>query len=179
MLDLDSDRWRQLRHAYGSAEDIPGLLRQLPTAPLKSAESQAEPWFTLWSSLCHQSDVYPASFAAVPHVIAAAGNRQPADRTEYLCLAGRIEAMRHKPSSPAVPSDLELAYTRALRAAVPLTFAALQVESDRSWFQGLLGALAAFCGFPELGAAVADLERERDCPSCGVTFVAPGYDYFA
>jgi hypothetical protein len=179
MLDLDSDRWRELRHAYGSAADIPALLRQLPDAPVKSSDSEREPWFMLWSALCYQSDVYPASFAAVPHIIAAAQLRQPGDRAEYLLLAGTIESMRHKPSSPSPAAELESDYRKALQAAVPLTLEALQVESDRSWFQGLLAALAAFCGFPELGAAISDLERELNCPSCETTFIAPGYEHFA
>lgn len=178
MLDLDDDGWRDLRHAYGSAADIPALLRQLPDAPVKSADSKREPWFSLWSALCHQSDVYPASFAAVPHIIAAAERRQPADRAEYLFLVGTIESMRHKASSPPLPTELEPAYLEALHAGVPLALEALQVEADRSWFQGLLAALAAFRGFPELGAAVSDLEREVECASCEATFVAPGYEHF-
>lgn len=179
MLDLDSDRWRELTHAYGGAADIPALLRQLPTAPVKSPAEQREPWFSLWSALCHQSDVYPASFAAVPYIIASAHDRQPAERAEYLILAGTIESMRHKPSAPAPSAELEPAYSKALQQAVPLTLEALQVESDPSRLQGLLAALAAFRGFPELGAAIADLERQVSWPSCEATFSAPGYEYFA
>ena len=179
MLDLDSDRWRELRHAYGSAADIPALLRQLPEAPVQSSDTEQEPWFTLWSALCHQSDVYSASFAAVPHIIAAAQLRPPGKRAEYLFLAGTIESMRHKASSPSLAAEYESDYRQALQAAVPLTLEGLQAESDRSWFQGLLAALAAFRRFPELGAAISDLERELDCPSCEATFIAPGYDHFA
>lgn len=179
MLELDSDRWSELSHAYGAAKDIPELLRQLPEAVVKSQDRSQEPWFTLWSSLCHQSDVYPASFAAVPHIISAAQRRQAADRAEYLSLAACIESMRHKESSPSVPSELEPPYLEALEAAVPLTAEALHVESDPGWFQSFLGALAAFRGFPELGAAISDLQREIDCPSCESAFIAPGYELFS
>ena len=58
-----------MEHAYGQASDIPPLLRQLQNLP--GSEGQSEPWFTLWSALAHQGDVFSASFAAVPHVIAA------------------------------------------------------------------------------------------------------------
>src|SRR5215210_3660781 len=34
MLDLNSARWRELRHAYGAADDIPALIEQLKTDPL-------------------------------------------------------------------------------------------------------------------------------------------------
>lgn len=178
MLDLESDRWRELRHAYGPASNIPALLRRLPTAPVKSDGSEREPWYSLWSALCHQSDVYPASFASVPHIVAAAAVRDAADRAEYLFLAGTIEAMRHKASSPPLPADLAPAYREALRSAVPLAVEALRAESDPGWFQAVLGALAAFLGHPELGAAVSELRPEIGCPLCEESFVAPGYDAF-
>lgn len=34
MLSLDSPRWQELEHAYGSAEDIPALLEQLDSAAI-------------------------------------------------------------------------------------------------------------------------------------------------
>ena len=160
--------------------------REHPGAPSSASvcarevrEAHPEPWFALWSALCHQSDVYPASYAAVPHIVSAAAARAPEHRAEYLFLAGTIESMRHKPNSPAMPLGLELSYQRALEAATPLALEALQAEPDASWFQALLGSLAAFRGFAELGAAIAELEREISCPSCEDTFLAPGYDYFA
>lgn len=178
MLDLDSGRWTELRHAYGAAAEIPGLLRQLPTAPAHPTDYQQEPWYSLWSALCHQSDVYPASYAALPHIVAAAGSRLPEDRFEYLHLAGMIESMRHRPESPALPGDLEPALRDALRRAVPLTLDALRIEPGQERLRVLLGALAAFRGFPKLGAAIEELTHEVDCPHCGMDFRAPGYDLF-
>jgi hypothetical protein len=69
LLSLDSPRWSELKHAYGQASDTPALLRRLANVP-DSADDK-EPWFSLWSSLAHQGDVYSASFAAVPHVVQA------------------------------------------------------------------------------------------------------------
>jgi hypothetical protein len=69
VLSLQSARWSELQHAYGRAADIPSLLEHLRELP--KSEGEAEPWFTLWSALAHQGDVYSASFAAVPHVVAA------------------------------------------------------------------------------------------------------------
>jgi hypothetical protein len=68
-LPLDSPRWSELDHAYGKAAGIPALLRHLESFPPSSPDD--EPWFSLWSALAHQGDVYPASFAAVPHVVRA------------------------------------------------------------------------------------------------------------
>ncbi len=69
MLSLESPRWSELQHAYGPASDIPALLAQLGMVP--SSTDGSEPWFTLWSALAHEGDVYSASFAAVPHVVHA------------------------------------------------------------------------------------------------------------
>lgn len=68
MIELGDPRWEKLSHAYGSAADIPELLRQLAGATGPKIRYDSEPWFTLWSSLCHQGDVYDASYAALPHL---------------------------------------------------------------------------------------------------------------
>ena len=177
MLELDSPLWGDLNHAYGPADDLPALLRKLPDAEL-GAGYDTEPWFSLWSALCHQSDVYPASYAALPHIIAAAGTRIPEERTEYLVLASAIEAMRHKPGSPSVSLELEEAYHQALEMARDQTLKALAVEGDRDFFGGLLGALAAFSGYPRLSAAITNMQSDIDCPVCDATFPTPGYDLF-
>ncbi len=69
MLNLNSDQRGELEHAYGTAEDIPGLLEQHSQLPEDDGKSAA--WFPLWSALAHQGDVFSASFAAVPHIIDA------------------------------------------------------------------------------------------------------------
>jgi hypothetical protein len=52
MLSLDSPLWSELRHAYGTAGDIPVLLRALDSVP--SSANDAGPWFSLWSALAGQ-----------------------------------------------------------------------------------------------------------------------------
>lgn len=59
MLELSSSRWGDLGDAYGSAARIPELLRQLSALP--DDDGSSEPWFSLWSALAHQGDVYSAS----------------------------------------------------------------------------------------------------------------------
>lgn len=53
MLGLDSPMWGELRDAYGSAMEIPELLRQL--SELLSVNGNSELWFSLWSALAHQT----------------------------------------------------------------------------------------------------------------------------
>jgi hypothetical protein len=69
MIELDSSDWHVLRHAHGPAIDVPLLLCQLSANPRPQNDHRGEPWISLWSSLCHQGDVYSASYAVVPHVV--------------------------------------------------------------------------------------------------------------
>ncbi|MEU2622092.1 hypothetical protein ABZ642_28865 [Streptomyces sp. NPDC007157] len=73
--DLDQMDWSRFRHAYGSAEDIPALLRDL-ASPVEKTASEAEQ--ELWSSIVHQGTVYSATAAAVPFLarLVAEGVRQ-------------------------------------------------------------------------------------------------------
>jgi hypothetical protein len=68
MIDLDGPKWADIADAYNHGEKIPGLLKQLRSDPSPKGPND-EPWFSLWSSLYHQGTIYPASFAAVPHII--------------------------------------------------------------------------------------------------------------
>ncbi|OMI84688.1 hypothetical protein BSZ07_35935 [Streptomyces sp. M1013] len=71
---LDARPWSSLSHAYGSAEDIPGLLRDLTGADVDAAD---EALSELYGSVLHQGTVYAASAEAVPFLaeLAAAGHR--------------------------------------------------------------------------------------------------------
>ncbi|MGW7052922.1 hypothetical protein [Streptomyces sp. NPDC054887] len=71
---LDTRPWSSLSHAYGSAEDIPDLLRALTGADVDAAD---EALSELYGSVLHQGTVYAASVEAVPFLaeIAAAGHR--------------------------------------------------------------------------------------------------------
>ncbi|MGN6506944.1 MAG: hypothetical protein ACTHM6_15420 [Tepidisphaeraceae bacterium] len=64
MLDgIDSIDWASLRHAYGSAADVPGLLRAL-ASPDEVKRKNAI--YELFGNIWHQGTVYPATAAAVP-----------------------------------------------------------------------------------------------------------------
>jgi len=78
--------WANLLHAYGAAEDVPGLLDQL------SPDSKNGVWNELWSRLCHQGSVYSASFATLPFLATAMRRWKPVERAHGLALAGAIVA---------------------------------------------------------------------------------------
>ncbi len=111
MIPLDSSKWEQLRHAYGSASDIPDLLRDVIRTPYENGGA----WFDLWSALCHQGDIYPASVAAVPHIIA--GGLEAKDgilATGFISLPVSIEESRMKRPEQIRPDDIESDYRKAI-----------------------------------------------------------------
>lgn len=89
MLDrLDDIPWNCLTHAYGSAKDIPDLLRSLRTEPTETGEDL--PLWQLFSNIWHQGTVYEATAYAVPFLIELAACPQVPDRIIILELLALI-----------------------------------------------------------------------------------------
>ena len=59
-------------------------------------EPNDEVWERIWSSLCHQSTVYSASYAAVPHIVAIAAHQSPKAQVDYWAFVGAIAAFGSK-----------------------------------------------------------------------------------
>jgi hypothetical protein len=64
--DLDQQPWRDLTHAYGSANDVPRWLRQLTSSNEKIRVTALN---DLYGSICHQNWNCPATAYTVPYVI--------------------------------------------------------------------------------------------------------------
>lgn len=158
MLSLQSSRWSELRHAYGSANDIPPLLEQLSSLPTSSGDS--EPWFTLWSALAHQGDVYSASFAAVPHVVAAIESAPTKVDESYFQFPAWVEVCRAR-QGVEVPRDLKVAYFESL-ARLPGLVAQASV---REWSPGFaacaLSAVAAAKGQHAVAEALLEMSSQE------------------
>jgi len=157
MLSLDSPEWGRMQHAYGSAEDIPNLLRQLTTFP--PPEGEGEPWFSIWSALAHQGDVYPASFAAVPHIMKIFSSAPDRSTYDFFFFPAWVEICRHRHGT-VVPDELSIAYYESLSELPRLIAAAASQE----WFaESLPYALSAFAvgkGFPVIAEAVLEIDNE-------------------
>lgn len=154
MLSLDDSRWSELRHAYGSAENIPALLKQLANLP--STEKDKEPWFSIWSALAHQGDVYSASFAAVPHVIDAIASAPLRADFSYFEFPAWVEVCRVKNAVP-VPEDIAPAYFESLSRLPALVAAAASRQWDEGFLRCALSAIAAAKGQPTVAEAVLEL----------------------
>lgn len=157
MLSLDSPSWSALHHAYGSAENIPALLKQLAHLPV--SEGEAEPWFSLWSSLAHQGNVYSASFAAVPHVVQALASEPSKACSSYFQFPAWVEICRQK-QGIEVPPALRPAYSEALSKIPALVAAASSRLGDEGFLRCALAAIAAAKGFGTLAEATLELSPE-------------------
>ncbi|MBV1775050.1 hypothetical protein KSF73_04905 [Burkholderiaceae bacterium DAT-1] len=157
MLNLDSPLWSELHHAYGSAENIPELLRQLSHAPESSNDQ--EPWFSLWSALAHQGDVFTASFAAVPHVVAAIIANPLKVDFAYFQFPAWVEICRVK-NQTVIPDTLSAAYFDALSSMPALVAAASGREWDDAFMASVLAAIAVSKGRIEMAEALLEMTPE-------------------
>ncbi|QKG25420.1 hypothetical protein [Actinomadura verrucosospora] len=117
LAGLDDIGWAGLGHAYGSADDVPGLLRTL-RAP--DPEERQDALHTLYASIYHQGSRYEASGPAVPFLLALAADPATPDRDDLLYLAAGM-AIGFDESH--LPSGVDIAAWRRevhrLRAAGP------------------------------------------------------------
>jgi hypothetical protein len=162
MLDLESPYWAELTHAFGTAAkshsvpttwfagegesdfevvvDIPSLLRQLESSPVSASDDwKADPWYSLWGTLCHQGDVYTASYAAVPHMVRIAIDLNVLPDWQFFGLPASIEIGRARGRGPEVPEALAEPYYAALRDLHVLAYR----NRDREWNELLSRAIAA------------------------------------
>lgn len=139
MLALNSPRWSELQHAYGNASNI-----QLARFPSETSY-QEEPWFTLWSSLYHQEDIYSASFAAVPHIVETLSTNPARASLSFFLLPASIEIARAT-TELEIPPDIERDYFDALSRYPQLAAAAAKPNWDQSICTAALAAIAVATG---------------------------------
>jgi len=162
MLALDDPRWDTLFSCYGEWP-VAALLQRLLTEsfPLPHVEHRPTLWDRLFSKLYHQGTLYPATIAAMPHLVRIVARVEPSQRTELLSLIAEIEAMRtvgnvYDPQEH-ITSDLVNAYEEALHEATVLAHETIaaggwreSVHSESS-LAALLSLSAFACGERRLG----------------------------
>ncbi len=84
---LDDIDWAALSHAYGSAEDVPDMLRGLVSPDAATREIALD---GMEGAVHHQGDVYDSTIAAIPFLIEAAGRPGAPGRDEVLKLLASI-----------------------------------------------------------------------------------------
>ncbi|MEU4625706.1 hypothetical protein AB0G04_37750 [Actinoplanes sp. NPDC023801] len=169
--DLDAVDWSGLEHAYGAADDVPGLLRAL-------AAGDREALSSLYGNIWHQGTVYEATGHAVPFLVRIL-DLQSADPGDVLGLLASIAegSSYHAVHRPLLPRsrrdddevagqmETELGWVaaavRAVAAGTPVYLRLLATHPDettRAAAAHLLGTLGTGHGIAEelLRAAAGD-----------------------
>jgi hypothetical protein len=132
-------------------------LRQLEGLPTSANDN--EPWFSIWSALAHQGDVYSASFAAVPHVVSHLATAPTKADFSFFQFPAWVEICRSKHGID-VPPDLAPAYREAMAKLPRLVAAAAEREWDENVLSCALAAIAASKGFCVVAEAVLELNSD-------------------
>lgn len=148
---IDEVEWASLRHAYGSAEDVPGLLRGLAsTDPAERAGALDG----MYGAVHHQGIVYDSTLACVPFLFTLVACEEVAERGELVELLVGI-GLGHGPEEGAGggpgPADA------AVRAGAEV-FAVLAGDRDSDVRRAAAEALVRFLDQP---ARVLGLLRQR------------------
>ncbi|MEU0389274.1 HEAT repeat domain-containing protein [Streptomyces chartreusis] len=148
---IDEVHWASLRHAYGSAEDVPGLLRALASADPAERETALD---RMYGAVHHQGGVYDSTLACVPFLLALAVHEEVCDRAgvvELLVSIGGSDGGRGG-------SDDLAARARAVLCAGADVFVRLAGDADAGVRRVAPAALVRFLDRPE---RVLALLRER------------------
>ena len=160
MLDLNDPIWPTLTHAYGSAADTPALLRQLAQSTGCKDDHESEPWFTLWSSLCHQSDVFDASYAALPHILEIGLSATGPIDFSFFQLPAAIEIARFNGKGPPVPPILAKAYSEAVSRLIDCVAVHRHDAWDEPTLLSALSAQAVAKGNHRIAQAIMNLDDD-------------------
>lgn len=158
MLDLDDPRWGELRHAYGNAKDVPGLLRALALSTGPIAGFQDEPWFSLSSSLCHQGDVYTPSYAALPHIVQIASCARPPIDFRFFALPVGVEIARKTGHGPDIPQSYAADYHHAIQRLMEIASQYRNGPWDQSMLLSISAAQAVAKAHIDIAEALLNLD---------------------
>ncbi|MBL1106743.1 HEAT repeat domain-containing protein [Streptomyces sp. 5-8] len=145
---IDEVDWASLRHAYGSAEDVPGWLRALASADTAERATALD---GMYGAVHHQGRVYDSTLACVPFLFALAAREEVPERG---CI---VELLVSIGGESAEGAGRDRRAWEAVRAGAE-TFAALAGDPDPAVRQAAAGALVRFLDEPR---RVLELLRQR------------------
>ncbi|MDQ2089481.1 hypothetical protein [Marimonas arenosa] len=178
-LALDDPAWGTLPDAYGHTETGQRIARLTEQWDAEEAND------LFWSCLCHQDTLYPATFAALPHIVALGGDLTGKPRRDIAGFLGYVGHVAQQPihvcggmfDTPWTENPAQWK-NKGLESILPEALAlfpriaeleeiAFLEEEDESAYHHAAGFLAAH-GFDDLASFI--LCRENGsfvCDSCG------------
>lgn len=155
---IDEVDWASMDHAYGSAEDVPALLRGLASPQPEERERSLD---GMYGAVHHQGDVYDSTLACIPFLFALIASEDVPDRgglVELLASIGGGTVDPQDGDEEYAASDDNCAMARAAVRSGAAVFASLVTDRDPEVRRAAPTALVRFLGEP---ARVLDLLRER------------------
>nr|RBQ89686.1 hypothetical protein FVER53263_13666 [Fusarium verticillioides] len=102
LAGLDSIDWSRLNHAYGPADDVPRILRELQSTNPDVYKTALD---SCWSNIYHQGTRYSASVEAIPFLYALLDSPATKDREVILFL---IDSLAIGDPDWAVPNGIDI-----------------------------------------------------------------------
>ncbi len=163
MLDLNSDRWIQLQSASGHSRVVPDLIQSL------SKRYNQNDWDEVWQQISHQQTLYPAAYAAFPHLLRLGRTHGIQSSADFLYSCGYIAAPFE--CVEPTPDDLAAEFNEALRVAGEIALAAArQTTYSTEDYPCVLFAAGALNGHTAHASKIAsclfDSSAELTCPAC-------------
>ncbi|RAY15772.1 HEAT repeat domain-containing protein [Actinomadura craniellae] len=124
---LDAVEWSELGHAYGTAGDVPSLLRELRSADESERHGALG---ELYGNIFHQGSRYPASAPAVPFLLALAADPATPDRDAVVQL---LSALAIGYDGGHLPGGVAVAEWRARVARLQATTAEAEKQRIDAW----------------------------------------------
>jgi hypothetical protein len=109
--------------------------------------------------LCHQGDIYPASFAAIPHIVRILSAAPQRAGFDFFLLPAAVEVARVE-NNVSVPEALRPSYFAALSQLPALAAASVRAGRDEELSQSALAAFAAAAGNTDFARLLIDVDRE-------------------
>ncbi|MFE5142506.1 HEAT repeat domain-containing protein [Streptomyces fagopyri] len=179
---IDEVAWASMKHAYGSAEDVPRLLRALVSPSPQERERALD---GMYGAVHHQGDVYDSTLACIPFLFTLVARAELPDRSgvvELLVSIGGGETADERPRDDTDPfderpggderpgegedpvGDDDHAMARTAVRAGAAVFAELVRDRDPEVRRAAASAVTAFLDEPErvLGLLTERLDEEAD-----------------
>ncbi|MEU2107848.1 HEAT repeat domain-containing protein [Streptomyces sp. NPDC019507] len=163
---MDEVDWASMGHAYGPADDVPGLLRGLASRDPADRETALD---GLYTAVHHQGDVYDSTLACIPFLLELVASPEVPDRgaiVELLTSIGGIDLDDDEldPEDEEFEDAANYAMAAAAVAAGADVFVGLLDDPDAGVRLAAPCALAMLHGDPArvLALLSARLEGERD-----------------